>query len=100
MHDFAGSSKTATPHASEATSMPWRFDDLAIEPERIRAMRAAYYKACAQLGLSPASDSMTEILVAKIVDLGTARDVDLHRLCQLAVACFSTDPTPAEREEG
>ena len=75
--------------------MPRRLDNLAIEPERIRTMQAAYYKACAQLGLSPASDSMTEILVAKIVDLGTAGDVDPDRLCRLAVAYLSADPTRA-----
>jgi hypothetical protein len=56
--------------------MPWQLDNLVIEPERIRTMQAAYYKACAQLGLSPAPDSITEILVTKIVDLGTAGDVD------------------------
>jgi hypothetical protein len=79
--------------------MPRRFDNSAIEPERIRTMQAAYYKACAQLGLSPAPDSMTEILVTKIVDLGAAGDVDPDRLCQLALAHFSADPTRALPEK-
>jgi hypothetical protein len=73
--------------------MPWRFDRLAIEPERIRAMQAAYYKACEQLGLSPASDPITADLVAKIIDLCTAGERDPDRLCQLVVAYFRADPT-------
>jgi hypothetical protein len=73
--------------------MPWRFDRLAIEPERIRAMQAAYYKACEQLGLSPASDPITAKLVTKIIDLCTAGECDPDRLCQLVVTYFRADPT-------
>ncbi len=72
--------------------MPWRFDKLAIEPERIRAMQAAYYKACEQLGLSPNSDPITAILVTKIIDLCTAGESDPDRLCQLVVAYFRAEP--------
>jgi hypothetical protein len=72
--------------------MPWRFDKLAIEPERIHAMQAAYYKACAQLGLSPTSDAVTAILVTKIIDLCTAGERDPDRLCELVVANFRADP--------
>jgi hypothetical protein len=77
---------------SEAAPMPW-FDKLAIEPARIRAMQAAYYKACAQLGLSPASDPITEILVTKIIDLGAAGECDPHRLCEIVVSDFRAHPT-------
>jgi hypothetical protein len=73
--------------------MPWRFDKLAIEPERIRAMQVAYYKACEQLGLSPTSDRVTAILVTKIIDLCTAGESDPDRLCQLVVAYFRAEPT-------
>jgi hypothetical protein len=73
--------------------MPWRFDRLAIEPERIHAMQAAYYKACEQLGLSPTSGEITAILVTKIIDLSTAGECDPDRLCQLVVTYFRADPT-------
>jgi hypothetical protein len=72
--------------------MPWRFDRLAIEPERIRAMQAAYYKACEQLGLSPTSDPITANLVTKIIGLCTAGECDPDRLCQLVVTDFRADP--------
>jgi hypothetical protein len=71
--------------------MPWRFDKLAIDPERIGAMQAAYYKACAQLGLSPTSGPITEILVTKIIDLCTAGERDPDHLCEGAVAYFRAD---------
>jgi hypothetical protein len=43
--------------------MPSRFEKLAIEPERVQAMKAAFHKACAELGLSPTPDRLTDILV-------------------------------------
>ena len=73
--------------------MPWRFDKLAIEPGRIRAMQAAYYKACEQLGLSPVSDPITAILATKIIDLCTAGESDPDRLCESVVAYFRAEPT-------
>jgi hypothetical protein len=71
--------------------MPWRFDKLAIDPERIGAMQAAYYKACAQLGLSPTSDPITEILVTKIIELCTAGECEPDLLCERVVAYFRAD---------
>jgi hypothetical protein len=68
--------------------MPSRFHKLAIEPERIRAMRAAFNKACAELGLSPTSDRLTEILVTKIIDLCLAGECDSDRLSEIVVAYF------------
>jgi hypothetical protein len=79
--------------------MPWRFDKLAIEPERIRAMQAAFYKACAELGLSPTSDPVTGVLVAKIVDLCTAGVCDPDHLCKLAVTHFRADTSPPDHVE-
>jgi hypothetical protein len=71
--------------------MPWRFDKLAIDPERIGAMQVAYYKACAQLGLSPTSDPITEILVTKIIELCTSGECEPDRLCEGVVAYFRAD---------
>ena len=68
--------------------MPWRFDRLAIEPERVRAMRGAYYKTCAELRIPPNSDRATEIIVTKIIALCTAGECDPDRLCELTVAYF------------
>jgi hypothetical protein len=73
---------------SKALMMPSRFQKLAIEPERIQAMQAAFYKACAVLGLSPAPDRLTEILVTKIVDLCLAGEFDSDRLSEIVVAYF------------
>jgi hypothetical protein len=66
--------------------MPSRFQKLAIEPGRIVAMRAAL--ACAELGLSPTSDRLTEILVTKIIDLCLAGECDSDRLSEIVVAYF------------
>jgi hypothetical protein len=68
--------------------MPWRFDRLKIEPERIGAMHLAYEKACEALGLSAASDQITEILVTKIIELASAEDYDPDRLCERALKYF------------
>jgi hypothetical protein len=68
--------------------MPSRFQKLPIEPERIQAMQAAFYKACAVLALSPAPDRLTEILVTKIIDLSLAGECDSDRLSEIVVAYF------------
>ena len=63
--------------------MPWRFDQLGIEPAQIGAMHAAYEKACTSLG----PDRINEILVTKIVELSqTERDAD--RLCEKVLAYY------------
>ena len=67
--------------------MPWRFDKLAIEPERIRAMHYAYERVREELGLSDISDKVNESLVAKIVELGT-READPERLCEKVLAYY------------
>ena len=67
--------------------MPWRFDELGIEPARIEAMHTAYRKACAALGLSPMTDRINEILVTKIVELGKTEG-DPDRLCERVLAYY------------
>jgi hypothetical protein len=79
--------------------MPWRFDKSAIDPERIGAMQAAYYKACAQLGLSPTSGPITEILVTKIIDLCTAGERDPDHLCERVVAYFRAGTPMADHSD-
>jgi len=68
--------------------MPWRFDELAIEPGRIEEMHCAYEKARAALGLALVSDKINEFLVAKIVELGTTEDCGADRLCEKVLAYF------------
>jgi hypothetical protein len=79
--------------------MPWRFDKLAIDPERIGAMQAAFYKACAELGISPTSDPITEILVTKIVELCTSGECEPDVLCEGVVAFFRADTSLIGRAE-
>ena len=40
----------------------------AFDPEAIRAMSAAFAKACASLGLSDRTDPMTELLARHIIE--------------------------------
>jgi hypothetical protein len=68
--------------------MPSRFEKLGIEPERVQAMQAAFYKACAELGLSPTPDRLADILVTTIIDLCMAGERDPDRLCEIVVAYF------------
>jgi hypothetical protein len=68
--------------------MPWRFDKLAIDPERIERMHCAYEKACAVLGLSVLPDKINEVLVTKIVELGSKDDCSADLLCQKVLAHF------------
>jgi hypothetical protein len=74
--------------------MPSRFEKLAIEPERIRVMQAAFYKACAELGLSPTPDRLTGLLVTKIIELCAAGQCDPDRLTETVIASLrATRPT-------
>jgi hypothetical protein len=105
MQNCAGGSRcsafgvfAAMRRASEAILMPWRFDTSAIDPERIRAMQGAYYKACDKLGLAPISDAITEILVTKIIDLCNAGERDPDHLSEAAVAFFRAAATSADPE--
>jgi hypothetical protein len=63
-------------------------------------MQAAFYKACAVLGLSPTPDRLTEILVTKIIDLCLAGECDFDRLSEIVVAYFRTgEPRPEMAED-
>jgi hypothetical protein len=68
--------------------MPWRFDKLAIDLERIEKMHRAYEKACAALGLAALPDKINEVLVTKIVELGIVEDGSADLLCEKALAHF------------
>jgi hypothetical protein len=43
---------------------------------------------CAELGLSPTPDHLTEILMTKIIDLCPAGECDSDRLSEIVVAYF------------
>jgi hypothetical protein len=68
--------------------MPWRFDKLGIDPERIEKMHRAYEKACAALGLAALPDKINEVLVTKIVELGMVEDGSADLLCEKVLAHF------------
>ena len=59
-----------------------------VEPQRMEAMRIAFYKTCEALHLTPA-DALTELVAAKIVQLGTAGESDPERLCSKALAALA-----------
>jgi hypothetical protein len=77
--------------------MPSRFEKLEIAPERVQVMKTAFYKACAQLGLSPTSDRLTDILVTKIIDLCMAGERDPDRLSEDVVTHFRAKGTGPEQ---
>jgi hypothetical protein len=62
--------------------MPWRFDKLGIDLEQIEKMHLAYEKACAALGLATLPDKINEVLVTKIVELGTTESCSADLLCE------------------
>jgi hypothetical protein len=77
--------------------MPSRFEKLEIGPERVQVMRNAFYMACAELGLSPTPDRLTDILVTKIIDLCTAGECDPDRLCEVVVTYFRANEAGPEK---
>jgi hypothetical protein len=62
--------------------MPSRFNKLALDPERIESMHRAYEKACAALGLAVLPDKINEVLVTKIVELGSTENYSADVLCE------------------
>lgn len=68
--------------------MPSRFNGLAIGPERIETMHRAYEKACAAIGLAVLPDKINEILVIKILELGSVEPCGADDLCERALAYF------------
>jgi hypothetical protein len=77
--------------------MPWRFDTLGIHPERIEKMHRAYEKATASLGLTVLPDKINEVLVTKIVELGSKENCSADLLCERVLAHFrATTSSPNE----
>lgn len=63
------------------------FSSYDIDPERIEAMRAAFYRVCDILQLNgERDDPMTEVVVMKIVALANAGELDAERLCIAVLA--------------
>jgi hypothetical protein len=62
------------------------FSKYNIDPERIEAMRAAFYRVCDALLLKgDVEDPMTVIVVDKIVALAKAGEHDADRLVELVL---------------
>jgi hypothetical protein len=71
-----------------------RIEDQLFELELIEAMRLAFQRACEALqlqGTSDASDALTEIVAAKIIELAKAGEVDPERLCSEVLSGLSEE---------
>jgi len=71
-----------------------RIKDQLFELELIEAMRLAFQRACEALqlqGTSDASDALTEIVAAKIIELAKAGEVDPERLCSEVLSGLSEE---------
>jgi len=62
--------------------MPERFAE-SFDPEAVRAMTAAFDKACEALGLAKTHDAVTENLAKMIVERARTGERDPDRLCAL-----------------
>jgi hypothetical protein len=63
-----------------------------VEPEHLEAMRAAFNKVCDALSLKgDVEDSMTEVIVNKMVALGETGEHDADRLAQLVLTDLVDD---------
>jgi nucleotide-binding universal stress UspA family protein len=65
----------------------------AFTPEEVRAIRSAYQRACAALGLSTIPDRLTGIVAQKIIEMAYAEELDPERLARAAVAQLRTPMT-------
>jgi hypothetical protein len=64
-----------------------------IDPAHIEAMRAAFYRVCGILRLNGnRDDTMTEIVVMKIVELAKAGELDPESLCIAVLADLDDAP--------
>jgi hypothetical protein len=62
------------------------FSKHCVEPERMDAMRAAFYKVCDALLLKgDVEDPITEVIVNKIVALAKTGEHDADRLAELVL---------------
>jgi hypothetical protein len=71
--------------------MPFsKYDD---DPAHVEVMRAAFYRVCESLKLTPGSDEdMTERVAMKIVALTKEGETDLDRLCSRALMELDARP--------
>jgi hypothetical protein len=71
------------------------FSKYDIDPEHIETMRAAFHRVCDVLQLDcDREDSMTEIVVTKIVELAKASELDPERLCTDTLAALELPESP------
>jgi hypothetical protein len=64
--------------------MPQRFS-AGFDPDVVRAMMAAFDKACAVLGLVDREDPLTESLAKTIVEQARTGERDPDKLCAMAL---------------
>jgi hypothetical protein len=70
------------------------FSKFTVDPEQIEVVRAAFQRACDVLQLAcDRDDSMTELVVAKIMELAKAGELDPERLCIDVLAELSEGAT-------
>ena len=71
--------------------MPERFVDESFGPEDIRAMNAAFDKACEQLGLTKTHDKVTQRLARVVVEQARTGVRDPDELCALTLRALATE---------
>jgi hypothetical protein len=65
-------------------------EDHTLEPQLTDAMQQAFRKTCHVLQLkADANDPLTELVVAKIIELAKAGEIDPERLCSLVLISIS-----------
>ena len=74
--------------------MPKRFAE-SFDPDTVRAMMAAFDKACEALGLVDRSDPITETLAKTIVVQARTGERDPAKLCALTLRALGAGDSPA-----
>jgi hypothetical protein len=65
-------------------------EDHTLEPQLTDAMQQAFRKTCHVLQLkADANDPLTDLIVAKIIELANAGEIDPERLCSLVLISIS-----------
>jgi len=67
--------------------MPKRFAE-AFDPQAVKAMMAAFDRACDALGLERTHDAVTETLAKTIVEQARAGERDPDKLCAMTLAAL------------
>ena len=68
--------------------MPERFA-AAFDPPAVKAMMAAFDKACEALGLAKTHDSVTETLARTIVAQASTGERDPDKLCEMTLRALA-----------